>query len=587
MKRAGLILSLVLAQLVGCSTEQFRLQSSDDEKADKPVEVKTVGSVTSVWGVQPVRVYGVGIVHSLAANGGGGKPGPLRQQAIRHLKEMGCKDPVAFLAQPDVAVVRVTAQLTPGTQKGEPVDIDVEVDPSDPVPSLRGGILLPCELSEYADKQQLRGGKGNSGDLKGHALVKAEGPLLVGLAEIGDKNREKRGRIWGGGKALIDRNFGIILNKESKDARTAKLVSDRVNERFFGPFRGTMRGMAEAKSDTLVTLRIPHQYKNNWPRYLRVIRQLPLRETESKRNRYARQLGEELQDPAKTVVAALKLEALGTDAVGTLQKGLAHESPLVRFTSAEALAYLGEPCCAEPLAQLIEQDERLRAYGLTALASLDESACHVQLRKLLGSASAETRYGAFRALRTLDDRDQAIPSMSINDFHLHRAAADASPLVHVSTNRRAELVLFGDDHKLLPPFAIQVGQDFVITAREGDSGCKLARLSTRSSPVKEDCSLQVDEVIRKLGALGASYADVVELLQKAHQQQSLSCRVVVDAVPQAPSVYALVNQGANDKFEPDVEEDADNAVDLGMTPNLFSQPNKRHKPRPDHARADD
>jgi hypothetical protein len=306
-----------------------------------------------------------------------------------------------------------------------------------------------------------------------------------------------------------------------------------------------------------------------------VIRQLPVRETTSRRNQYARQLGEELLDPAKTVVAALKLEALGTEAVPTLQRGLTHQSPLVRFTSAEALAYLGEPCCAEPLAQLVEQDPRLRAYGLTALASLDESVCHVQLRRLLGSDSAETRYGAFRALRTLDEKDMAIPGMAINDFHLHRAAAASKPLIHVSTTRRAELVLFGDEQNFLPPFALQAGPDFLIKANDGATTCTIARLSTKNSRVKEECSLRVDDVVRKIGALGATYADVVDLLQQAQLHQSLSCRVMVDAVPQAPSVYALVNQGAASGFEADEAEDADNAVDLGMTPNLFSLPNKR------------
>jgi hypothetical protein len=525
--------------------------------------------------VQPVRVYGVGVVHGLTSGGGQGKPGPLRQQAIRLLKEQGCKDPIEFLKQEDVAVVRVTALLPPGTQKGERIDVDVEIDSSEGVNSLRGAILLPCELSEYADRQQLTGGEKARGDLKGHTLVRAEGPLLVGLAEIGDKNREKRGRIWGGGKSLIDRNFGIILNKESKDARTAKLVADRINERFFGPFRGTMKGMAEAKSDTLVTLRIPYQYKNNWPRYLRVIRQLPLRESETRRNLYARQLGTELQDPAKSVVAALKLEALGTEAIPLLKQGLEHESPLVRFTSAEALAYLGEACCAEPLAKLIEEDPRLRAYGLTALASLDESACHIQLRRLLASESAETRYGAFRALKTLDERDPAITGMAINDFHLYRTAPEASPLIHVTTTRSAELVLFGADHRLEPPFALEAGPDFVITAHEGETTCRIARLAAHSSPLREEASLRVEEIVRRLGAMGASYADAVEFLRKAHQQKCLSCRVVVDAVPQAPSIYALVNQAAADGFEVDVEEDADSAVDLGMTPNLFSLPARR------------
>lgn len=580
MRRAGLglagaALGIWSALLIGCSTDEFRLQSFDDDKPDKASQLRTVGSVTSVWGVQPVRVYGVGIVHGLRSGGGNSKPGPLRQQALRMLKEMGCTDPVAFLAQPDVAVVRVSAVVPPGVQKGDRLEVEVEVDPSQPLESLRGAILLPCELSEYADRAQLSGGRQPSGDLKGRTLVRAEGPVLVGLADINDRNRERRGRIWEGGRCLIDRNFGLILNRENKDARLAKLIADRINERFYGLYRGAMRGMAEAKNDTLVTLRIPYQYKNNWPRYLRVVRQIPLREPPTQRSVYLMQLGEELLDPVKSVPAALKLEALGNEGVPLLKRGLEHPSPLVRFTSAEALAYLGEPACAEPLAELIERDPRLRAYGLTALASLDEAVCHIQLRRLLHADSAETRYGAFRALRTLDDRDPAIPGIAINDFHLHVVAPESKPMVHLSTTRRAEVVLFGNGVRLQPPFALEAGPEFVVTAQEGENVCRVARLSTRAAPAREECSLELEEVLRKLGALGAGYADVFPLLLQAHQTGCLSCRVVVDAVPQAPSVYALVNQAAMDGFEVDVEADADHAVDLGMTPNLFSQPSSR------------
>lgn len=580
MQRAGLWTAGAAAGclclvVLGCSTDEFRLQSTDDDKPEKTAQVRTVGSVTSVWGVQSVRVYGVGVVHGLRSGGGNSKPGPLRQQALRMLKEMGCTDPVAFLAQPDVAVVRVSAVVPPAVQKGDRLEVEVEVDPAQPLTSLRGAILLPCELSEYADRAQITGGARPPGDLKGRTLVRAEGPVLVGISDLNDRNRERRGRIWEGGKCLIDRNFGLILNRDNKDARLAKVVADRINERFYGPYRGAMRGMAEAKNDTLITLRIPHQYKNNWPRYLRVVRQIPLREPQGRRTTYVLQLGEELLDPVKTVPAALKLEALGIEGVPLLKRGLEHPSPLVRFASAEALAYLGEPAGVEPLAELIEADPRLRAYGLAALASLDEAVCHVQLRQLLHADSAETRYGAFRALRILDDRDPAIPGLSLNDFFLHQAAPDSKPMVHLSTTRRAEIVLFGSGIRLQPPFVLEAGPDFLVTAREGDQVCRIARISTQAAPVKEECSLELYDVLRRLGALGAGYADVFPMLLKAHQSGCLSCRVVVDAVPQAPSVYALVNQAALDGFEVDVEEDADNAVDLGMTPNLFHQLNRR------------
>ena len=45
--------------------------------------------------------------------------------------------------------------------------------------------------------------------------------------------------------------------------------------------------------------------------------------------------------------AAIRLEALGKESLPTLKKGLSSQHPLVRFTSAEALAYLESTAGAE------------------------------------------------------------------------------------------------------------------------------------------------------------------------------------------------------------------------------------------------
>src|SRR5207244_9284215 len=138
-----------------------------------------------------------------------------------------------------------------------------------------------------------------------------------------------------------------------------------------------------------------------------------------------------------TGTAALRLEALGTDSIPALKLGLESEHVLVRFAAAEALAYLGCPACGEELARLVEQQPALRAYSLTALASLNEAVSHVKLTELLGSKSAETRYGAFRALRALDEHDATVQGEMLNEsFWLHRLAPGAPGLVHLSSSRR-------------------------------------------------------------------------------------------------------------------------------------------------------
>ena len=113
----------------------------------------------------------------------------------------------------------------------------------------------------------------------------------------------------------------------------------------------------------------------------------------------------ELLDPKTAGVAALKLEGLGTTAVDTLKEGLKSPNDQVQFFSAEALAYLNDTAGVEVLGETVIRQPEFRAYALAALASLDQSASHMKLRKLMDEPDVEVRYGAFNALRTLDPTD--------------------------------------------------------------------------------------------------------------------------------------------------------------------------------------
>ena len=125
----------------------------------------------------------------------------------------------------------------------------------------------------------------------------------------------------------------------------------------------------------------------------------------------------------------LRLEALGKDSIPALKKGLASEHELVRFSSAEALAYLGSTSGAEDLAQLAVQYPRLASHCLLALASLDEPVCRTKLAELLRGDDPTLRCGAFLALRLVDEHDPRLHGERLNHaFWLHQIPATASPL---------------------------------------------------------------------------------------------------------------------------------------------------------------
>ena len=276
--------------------------------------------------------------------------------------------------------------------------------------------------------------KAVQGALQGNLLGKAKGPVLVGLGDEDDQDRSKAGRIWGGGKAVVDRNLMLLLNADYKLGITSHQIATRINDLFQGGIRGTAEPVAQPDQNHGVLVRVPPQYKLNVPRFLRVVRLIPFQamkeadykamakaaakaardknpkaappppppvvKTEPTGRPYRQRLADDLLDPARAVTATLRLEALGPTSIPLLLQGLKHKDSLVRFCAAEALAYLGSPSAADELAVALTREPMLRTFGLTALASLDESVARVKLQELLTNGTEpETRYGAFRALR--------------------------------------------------------------------------------------------------------------------------------------------------------------------------------------------
>jgi hypothetical protein len=564
----------------GCAHRQTRLQAEDEAdraKEAKEAEIKTIGDDVSFANADPVPVSGIGLVVGLEGTGGGAPPGTLRHRLEDQLRKRGIEDVKGILASKDASPVLVTALVPPGARKGDSIDLEITLPRESKTTSLRSGRLLECELFNYDTTKNLNPKyAGADRYVMGHPIAKAEGPLLVGFGDGDEEGRLRQARIWGGGRCRIDRPLFVVLNIDKQSARLAQVIADRINQAFHGSVRGPMSDLAVAETKQVVYLRVPPQYRLNLPRYLRVVRLIPLQESEAAQRAYHQRLEEQLLDPAHTVMAALRLEALGQESVKTLKVGLNAESPLVRFCSAEALAYLGSPSCGEELARVVEQQPALRAFSLTALASLDEAVCHVELRRLLSSPSPETRYGAFRALRALDEYEEAVPGELLNEaFWLHQVAPHSAPLVHLSTVKRAEIVLFGKEASLIPPFPIVAGE-FTVTAKQGDERCTITRISLHHGKNKRQCSFQLAEVLHTMADMGAGYAEVVEVLRRADALQCLNCRVAVDALPQATSVYDLAKAGAGDpELQRTHPEILAAKADFGATPTLFEQTGRR------------
>jgi Flagellar P-ring protein/HEAT repeats len=568
----------LLATLVGCiqgpTLRGQRAEESDRER----YPVKLVGDVCTFDNAAPLPVSGVGLVEGLEGTGGPAPAGNGREALEHELRKERVPNVKEVLNSSDYSMVIVSALIPPGARKGDKLDIEVSLPPGSKTTSLQGGRLRRCLLHHYAAVGQLsRAYAGSDATLKGQLMAVAGGPLIVGFGPGGEAERMKQGMIWDGGACVSERPFHIIMNSNQRFAQLTKNLAERLNAALQGNLiTGPSREVAVAKTNVLVLLNLPPQYKHNPQRYLRVVRLVPLQDTDVPSGiPYRQRLEQDLLDPARTVVAALRLESLGSDSTRPLSQGLASPDPLVRFCSAEALAYLGNVSCADELARVVRQQPYLRAYALTALASLDEAVSRDRLFDLMtADLDDEARYGAFRALRALDGRDAAVRGERLNSFWLHRVAprSDKS-LVHVSLSHRAEVVLFGKDHALKPPFSLQAG-DFVVTATPGAQRCTISKVDPEgvADVSRTRCSLDLDAILTALAAQGASYAEVLDLLRQAESCRNLSCRLRHDALPQTVSVKQLAKAGKqmSEAKEVDGVQIVKPDTDLGATPSLYA-----------------
>jgi hypothetical protein len=554
--------------LSGCVPTTGLQHLTGEQPEAEAYDVPCIGGRTVVGNAEPVRVGGVGLVEGLDGTGGDCRHDEYRAMLLDDLKKEKVPEPAKLLASGSVAMVIVEANIPPGAAKGAKIDLEVKIPPGSRATSIRGGVLRRCTLYNFDFARNLRPDyTGPRGVLRGHPAAIAEGPVQMLSGGRGSEGGGAAGKVWQGGRVLRDYPLALVLASKYQNGVVAAVVADRVNDLFLpGMARGRDNSIAHASNNTHIALRVPPQYENNLPRYLRVVRFIPLTDADGRPGKdakdqrsYRARLSADLLDPSRTIEAALRLEALGPKSISALQAGLDSKNALVRFCSAESLAYLGSPSCAEELG-LAARTPLFRAYALTALASLPEAVCTVQLRQLLDSdLDDEVRYGAFRALRTMGGRSSGLAGESLaGELTLHRAAPGRRSLIHLSTTRQAEVVLLGDDTRLSPPFALLAG-DFTLRAAQGDASCTVSYIPRGGDRADRQCGLEVSEVIRMMVSLGGSYSDVVALMQQARASEAVSCAVRFDALPTAASLQELAEAGLDGDRQ-----------DLGQVPTLYS-----------------
>ena len=544
-RRKFLMAFVTIASILGsagCTGPAIRSQSPEDHLAAE-TQIRQVGDIASAYGTSWVKVEQVGLVTGLPGTGSDPPASPNRAALISEMQVRGVPNPNQVLSSQNNCMVLIKGFIPPGAQKGDKFDIDVRLPPQSEASSLRNGWLMESRLIEIA---LMNDGQIHDGHVWGHA----EGAVLVDPTAAGaeDLGLLTHGKIPGGGVVTKARTIGLVIHQDQKSISNSQKIGAALNKRFHTFAHGGIKqGIATPKTDEYIELAVLPRYKNNLARYMRVVRSVALQESETTRIQRLRLLEQQLLDPVSSSDAALKLEAIGTDAVKTLKKGLESNDLEVRFYAAEALAYLDQPVAAKVLADAARNEPVFRAWAFTALSAMEDSAAFDALRELLDLSSAEARYGAFRAMSAMNAKEPLVRGENLGgQFSYHLLATNAAPMVHVTKSFRPEIVLFGPEQRMRPPFALEAGNKIMLKAEYGDQ-VTISRFTTDDADQKRIVSTKVDDVIRAVVDLGGTYPDVVQMLQQARALNALEGRFEVDALPDQLRLYDRLLEDIQDK----------------------------------------
>lgn len=561
---------VVLMLLAGCMGPIFRPQSPESGLAANGMPQPTlVGDVAHAYGMGYMKVESVALLTGLNSTGEDPAPSPQRSSLLSEMNLREVAEPNRVLASPNTALVIVRGFLRPGIQAGDRFDVEVRAPSSSDTTSIRNGWLMETRLTELAVLgEQIR---------KGHEMAICQGPVLVDPSadEKKDPALATRGRILGGGMALKSRSLGLIIASEKQSIRLSSELGKAINKRFHTYIAGRKEGIASPKTDGFIEITLHPRYKDNVGRFIRVIRNIAIRESSIGHQRRLMLLKNQLADPVTAATAAVRLEAIGSEeAIAILKKGIASDDPESRFYAAEALAYLDVTEAVEPLAQVARVEPAFRVNALAALSAMDDAVAYESLRELLSLKSAETRYGAFRSLWAMSPNDPLVRGEDMNgQFSYHVLDVGGPPMIHVTSSHRPEVVLFGKEHHFKLPLVADAGKHILVNGLSG-AQITVSRFSINEPTQQRVVSTNVEEVIRAVVDLGGTYPDVVQLLQQAKEEGSLASRFRVNALPKSGRqlVHSHKSNSAGDSAEqPDGDPQSESYELATPLPELFGR----------------
>ena len=545
----SLLLGLVAS---GCISPFTSKDADEDLPSHDWDKIRLVGDLTSPGGLNIAKIQGVTLATQLRGTGSDPPPSPAREMLLNEMRVRDVEQPQQWLKSLNTGLVSIEANIPPGTRKGDTIDVRVIVPPETDTTSLEHGYVPTTRMSVMA----VLGGRAR----KGNDIALASGPIVLDSVIEGNENpvNQLRGYVLGGAIMLEERPLGLGLIEGHASIAASANVGTAINNRFFMFRDGKKQGVATPKTDKFVALDVHPRYEACVDRYMRVIRFIPLSPSTSFRRRHLAECETELLSESTAQVGALKLEAMGKEAIPSLKKGLGSDNELVRFCAAESLAFLNQPESIEPLAEAARTNNGFRYRALIALGSYDDLDVIDALEGLLHAESAEARYGAFDQLKKRSSQLPAIAGelMEENGVHLHFIRSTTSPLVHFRLKDRAEITIFGNDVRVEGNVGY-IGPEGLTIRTDGHRQLKVMRFKAGGDEIQQTCSTELKEVIKALTAVDCDYGEIVRTVFALRKEGYLAARVEVNAMPRPDRGYVRSEDQPSESSE-SVETETEN-----------------------------
>jgi flagellar basal body P-ring protein FlgI len=507
------------------------------ESEDRP---KIVGEVAAkIDGLlAPIEYQYFGLLTGLADTGGDTQPSPQREIMLREMRAEGVSNPSEVMKSKDSAVVKLRAVCLPGSRENDLVDVLVELSSESDATSLQNGNLLPARLREVA----LLGGKNSVGFEK----ARAQGPVVILPKGFTTKDEIdlKTGLILGGARLLQSRMLGIRIRDTFAHVMTSSQVARAINDRFYLYDRSERRGAATPKDDDFVQIEVHPRYRYDTVHYIDTILSVPFLEKKEDRSERLSHLQKMLLEPTTTRNAALQLEAIGESSIEMLKTGLANTDPKIQFHSAYSLAYLGDDSCVPVLAALAQHYPELRSNCLIGLTIIEESSGHEALEELLQSSEPEVRYGAFNALYRQNPRDPIVVGEKLGDITRIVQVASQSPAVIVSLRDRPEILIFGNTPIVAIQSHVDVNPRLIIRPDTSNGKIRIVRFELNAEEIAISTDADLRSIVNGMYRVGATYSDMVQLLDECHRRGYLTCPLAIDPRPGSERLAERMNKAS-------------------------------------------